>query len=183
MIFSIEHKNLSCLGRQKRFLCWWRLRDSMCILIPGEGDQNSSSHQCLHWWQEVSTGHFHREWFESFAHQTKKPTPSGGLFVWWRLRDSNLWPHACEACALTSWAKPPWNRIDYSTFHSIVKPFSAISGDNFWIWYTRIMVWVHLDLQCIPLYRQRCISESDRKLRWCECLHFRFFLAWWFVLG
>ena len=29
-----------------------------------------------------------------------------GVF-WWRLRDSNLWPHACEACALTSWAKPP----------------------------------------------------------------------------
>lgn len=27
MIFSIEHKNLSCLGRQKRFLCWRSGRD------------------------------------------------------------------------------------------------------------------------------------------------------------
>ena len=27
MIFSIEYKNLSCLGRQKRFLCWRSGRD------------------------------------------------------------------------------------------------------------------------------------------------------------
>ena len=37
--------------------------------------------------------------------------------IWWRQQDSNLWPHACEACALTSWAMPPCrNRMYYTTF-------------------------------------------------------------------
>ena len=29
--------------------------------------KNESNHQCLHWWQEVSTGHFHLDGFESFV--------------------------------------------------------------------------------------------------------------------
>ena len=37
--------------------------------------------------------------------------------TWWRQQDSNLWPHACEACALTSWAMPPCrNRMHYTTY-------------------------------------------------------------------
>ena len=28
-------------------------------------------------------------------------------FLWWGQQGSNLWPHACEACALTNWAMPP----------------------------------------------------------------------------
>ena len=45
----------------------------------------------------------------------EKSHPYGDdFFFWWRQQDSNLWPHACEACALTSWAMPPWNRLHYS---------------------------------------------------------------------
>ena len=28
-------------------------------------------------------------------------------FFWWRQLESNQWPHACQACTLTSWAMPP----------------------------------------------------------------------------
>ena len=39
-------------------ICWSLLadRDRSAIFAFGE---NYGSHQCLHWWQEVSTGHFH----------------------------------------------------------------------------------------------------------------------------
>ena len=38
----------------------------MCIFATGE---NRSGHQCLHWWQELSTGQFHCYGFESSSHK------------------------------------------------------------------------------------------------------------------
>jgi len=37
-------------------------------------EQNYSSHQCLHWWQRVSTGHSHLDGFESgsYKHQNSR---------------------------------------------------------------------------------------------------------------
>ena len=44
----------------------------------------------------------------SFLRKTKKTLETLRVSrVWWRLLDSNQWPPACEAGALTSWAKPP----------------------------------------------------------------------------
>ena len=65
----------------------WRLRDSTYIFAFGE---NRGSNQCLHWLQELSTGQFLCYGFESLVETKKDTTQQGGVFFWWRLRDSNL---------------------------------------------------------------------------------------------
>jgi len=60
--------------------------------------KNCCSHQCLHWWQQGSTGALHLDGFESLRHDHKKiTTRMGGDFLWWRLRDS--------ICIFALWAK------------------------------------------------------------------------------
>ena len=56
--------------------------DSICILPSQPGGQNYCSHQCLHWWQELSTGQFHENGFESLvcARIKKNTTRLGGVF-------------------------------------------------------------------------------------------------------
>ena len=57
--------------------------------------------------------------FAAGKHHSKKPNLSGRqirLFCWWRQLESNQWPHACQACALTSWAMPPQRLVLYHTF-------------------------------------------------------------------
>ena len=61
-------------------LLWLRRQDLICIFAKGE---NRSSHQCLHWWQELSTGQFHCYGFKSSPLQKnnrKKAIPSGMTF-------------------------------------------------------------------------------------------------------
>jgi len=60
--------------------------------------KNYCSHQCLHWWQQGSTGALRLDGFESLRHDHKKiTTRMGGDFLWWRLRDS--------ICIFAFWAK------------------------------------------------------------------------------
>ena len=33
-------------------------------------------------------------------------------YKWWAIQDSNLWPPACKADALTNWANPPKNKFN-----------------------------------------------------------------------
>ena len=40
--------------------------------------KNDSSHQCLHWWQQMSTGHPHLDGFDSSA-ETTNGTPIWGV--------------------------------------------------------------------------------------------------------
>ena len=57
--------------------------------------------------------------FAEGKHHSKKPNLSGRqirLFCWWRQLEANQWPHACQACALTSWAMPPQRLVLYHTF-------------------------------------------------------------------
>ena len=86
---------------------WWRLRNSIADFALGGK---------IIWWQpvfELAVAICHRhiafEWVRvpALPESTKTPPHRVVFLYWWRLRDSNLWPHACEACALTSWAKPP----------------------------------------------------------------------------
>ena len=46
----------------------------------------------------------------------KKPLTFSGKrpYVWWRIRDSNPRPPACDAGALTSWANPPYSLVLYA---------------------------------------------------------------------
>ena len=84
----------------------WRLRDSIADFALGAKSYGDS--QFLNWLLRYATGISHWSGFESLDfREIKKPPEWVAFFIWWRLRDSNLWPHACEACALTSWAKPP----------------------------------------------------------------------------
>ena len=39
--------------------------------------KNNRSHQCLHWWQQMSTGHLHLDGFDSSAETTKGTPPTG----------------------------------------------------------------------------------------------------------
>ena len=61
----------------------------MCIFAEGK---NNCSHQCLHWWQELSTGQFHVNGFESrFLDGKIKEEAAGLLFYFWcGQQDSNL---------------------------------------------------------------------------------------------
>ena len=53
--------------------------------------QNRSSHQCLHWWQQVSTGHLQLNGFKS-PRPNKKDIRMDVLFIWCARGDLN--PHA-----------------------------------------------------------------------------------------
>ena len=55
--------------------------------------------------------------FESCTQfRQRKKHAKACFFLWWRLLDSNQWPPACGAGALTSWAKPPYEcDMYYST--------------------------------------------------------------------
>ena len=76
----------------------------------------------------------------TFAYQKarrykKKPLTFSGKrpYVWWRIRDSNPRPPACDAGALTSWANPPysvvlfgapnWNVIIIARLRANCKPY------------------------------------------------------------
>ena len=52
------------------------------------GAENRSSHQCLHWCQQGSTGALHYEWFASGCKKTKD-THGGCLLLWCRQPESN----------------------------------------------------------------------------------------------
>ena len=72
---------------------WWRLRDY---------DSLRSLHKFhrpigLRLRLDLLGCHLSNPRFSSLRLPNKNTTLSGGVFVWWRLRDSNLWPHACEA--------------------------------------------------------------------------------------
>ena len=44
-------------------------------------EENNGSHQCLHWWQQMSTGHLHINGFDSLSLTSKKKRhPLGCLF-------------------------------------------------------------------------------------------------------
>ena len=49
--------------------------------------------------------------------------------TWWAIQDSNLWPPACKAGALTNWANRPWLHWQLIIYHlapPIVNTFFAI---------------------------------------------------------
>ena len=50
--------------------------------------KNYGSHQCLHWWQQLSTGQLHCYGFKSTSKQ-KRDTPKGVSLFWWGRTDSN----------------------------------------------------------------------------------------------
>ena len=79
-------KKRTFVGRQKRFLFWQRMRDSICISAPP--GRNQCSHQFLNWWQQLSTGQLHLDGFESISKQ-KRDTPKGVSLFWWGRTDSN----------------------------------------------------------------------------------------------
>ena len=88
-----------------------------CWFCPGAKSYGDS--QFLNWLLWYATGISHLSGFESLDfREIKKPPKWVAFFIWWRLRDSNLWPHACEASsrlrlnvthALTS--QNPWDAM------------------------------------------------------------------------
>ena len=67
-----------------------------CWFCPGAKSYGDS--QFLNWLLWYATGISHLSGFESLDfREIKKPPKWVAFFIWWRLRDSNLWPHACEA--------------------------------------------------------------------------------------
>lgn len=59
----------------------------------------------------------------------KRDLRSQVSFLWWGLLGSNQWPHACQACALTSWAKSP---TTCALYHILTRKSSPFSKKN-WI--------------------------------------------------
>ena len=79
---------------------WW-IR--FAFLIPSAGMRNICSHQCLHWWQQVSTGHLHLDGFESHHPHSKTKTPAikAGVLFWWGMVDSNHRRHSQQIYSLS----------------------------------------------------------------------------------
>ena len=50
---------------------------------------------------------------------------------WWGRQNSNLWPLACQASALTNWATPPWTTAIILKIHALVKHSAPIMKDFF----------------------------------------------------
>ena len=91
--------------------------NSLCFLwltnvaTSAENERNVA----WYWWQLLrlgsrwGSGRVRQNQSAQKVQKTKKSSwflGKSGTF-WWRLLDSNQWPPACEAGALTSWAKPP----------------------------------------------------------------------------
>ena len=51
--------------------------------------RRSHRSQCLHWLQQVSTGHLHLNGFDSRPQPKRKGTPKGTFSFWSRIRESN----------------------------------------------------------------------------------------------
>ena len=63
----------------------------------------------------------------------KKSEPAGYPWrvriIWWGQQGSNLWPHACEACALTNWAMPP-KQVYFTRFWRICQLIFHANDDR-----------------------------------------------------
>ena len=92
---------LKMLKPRKQTPTIWKSPDFSCTgkttgldgrFAPGKA---YGCHQFLNWWPQDATGFLHLDGFESRSlHQIKKATPSGGIFISRKSRDSN--PLKCD---------------------------------------------------------------------------------------
>ena len=102
----------------KRVL-WRIILLSRCILL----DKAKCYPRLLRLGSRWGSGRIQQNQSAQKVQKTKKSSwfhKKSGTF-WWRLLDSNQWPPACEAGALTSWAKPPGDPYETRTRVTAVK--------------------------------------------------------------
>ena len=108
------HNNKTRTAQAIRVFCLFNLAKGLCsdMIINHEdiGNYNCSVISLV----AFGFGHISYDWricqfiFCSCDCDNRYQTYRISLIILWAIQESNLWPHECESCALTSWANRPY---------------------------------------------------------------------------